>query len=859
MRKTYILLAAIARCSVSRIAIIGLLAGLVAPAQTALAAAAAQDTTPPDERNQPIIVTAPIFRDVQSERNLDEEGIGSYGVSTIDELLGEVQVELGDESEEPLILVNGKRINDLSEIGALPVEALRNLQVLPRGSAVRVGGTSNQRVISLTLRSNVRSATVTAAAKTATDGDWYAGRGEVIFTKVKGSTRANLAFRARGDSALLESDRDIIQPAPRRPFALGGNVVGFPDSAGEIDPLLSALAGETVTVVPFPTGSAPTLSDFLAQANQPAVTDLGEFRTLRPRTRTYEINGTYAMPLTPWLTSTATVRLGRNESHGKRGLPSTLFVLQSTNPSSPFSEDVGLAFYGPNPLISRSTRDNAEVNLTLDAEVGRWSGNFNAKHSDSRNTSRSERQAVSTIHLDDSVNPFATDLPGLITLRRDKATAHAVNTHFELTANGPAFKLPAGDLQVTAEGQLDWYNLHTSSTFSTANQNADSRRSEQLIRGAVEIPLASRANDFLPQIGELSATAEYSRLHFSDAGSLNHHAFGLTWEPTAAVRLRAAVEGTDSPAPIETLGNPVIITPDVRVFDPLTGQTVDVTQITGGNPSVLPQTTKIRNVSALLRLVPRLNLQLSGEYTDSDRRNFLSSLPDSSAAIMLAFPERFVRDSSGNLTTVDLRPVNFESDREKRLRWGLSMSTKIRGGLLGASEEPAPAPGAGRGPRRPGTYFQLTANHTVVFSDKIVIRSGLDPVNLLGGGAVGIGGGRTRHQIDGTAALTSGGLGARLGVTWRGASTLNTRIGTATDTLHFTPVMLVNLRTFAEMKRFMPQSNWAKGFRVSLDVLNVFNDRQSVRDSAGNTPLQYQPAYRDAIGRTVELELRKVF
>jgi iron complex outermembrane receptor protein len=47
--------------------------------------------------------------------------------------------------------------------------------------------------------------------------------------------------------------------------------------------------------------------------------------------------------------------------------------------------------------------------------------------------------------------------------------------------------------------------------------------------------------------------------------------------------------------------------------------------------------------------------------------------------------------------------------------------------------------------------------------------------------------------------------------------------------------------------------------RMSLSVLNATNDRQEVRDSFGGTPLQYQPGYRDPIGRTVELELRKVF
>ena len=61
------------------------------------------------------------------------------------------------------------------------------------------------------------------------------------------------------------------------------------------------------------------------------------------------------------------------------------------------------------------------------------------------------------------------------------------------------------------------------------------------------------------------------------------------------------------------------------------------------------------------------------------------------------------------------------------------------------------------------------------------------------------------------------------------------------------------------MKQLFPHSKVARGFRLSVDVINLFNDRQAVRDSLGATPLQYQPGYRDPIGRTIEFEIRKVF
>jgi outer membrane receptor protein involved in Fe transport len=98
-----------------------------------------------------------------------------------------------------------------------------------------------------------------------------------------------------------------------------------------------------------------------------------------------------------------------------------------------------------------------------------------------------------------------------------------------------------------------------------------------------------------------------------------------------------------------------------------------------------------------------------------------------------------------------------------------------------------------------------------------------------------------------------------MGVTWRGPNELQSRFNGVTDTLHFSPLLAINLRAFADMHRLLPHSAWAKGFRLSLDAVNLTDKRQTVRDSLGRTPLQYQPAYRDPLGRTIEVELRKVF
>jgi hypothetical protein len=853
-----------------RLTVALLLAGTAIPAQSATDTASGTETSAAQpQRGEDITVIGQLFRDVKPEQQLDRQGIESYAVSTVGDLLDEVENEL-DDDQEPMILVNGERVDDVNDIGSFPVEALTKVEVLPRGSAIRIGGSSGQRVINLSLVGKMRSATATAAVRTATEGHWNAERGEGLLTFIQNRTRANLGLRIGNEDSLLESDRNVTQPAPILPYSIQGNIIGFPNTFGEVDPLLSALAGRVVTVAPVPAKTNPALSDFVANANNPSMTDLGRLRTLRPAVRNYNLNGSFSTRLAPWLTGNLNFSLNRHVSHSLRGLPPALFVLSATNPTSPFSNDVGLAMYGLEPLRSRSVTDGGELRLALNGTFGRWSSNFNASHSETENVYDTDRTTnPGAIALDAGVNPFATDLSGLIGLTTDRSRYRSTTDLAELSVTGPLFEMPAGAVQATLDGRLRWYRAHSRSTFSPAS-NRGFGRDEQSLRGAIELPLTSRRMNVIPQIGDLSASAEYARVHFSDAGPASNYGFGLTWNPNDILRIRGSIERSENAPLIELLGSPVIETPAVRVFDPLTGETVDVTEISGGNPNLRPETATVRRVTALLRLVPRLNLQLNADYADIDARHFISTLPLASLPIMLGFPDRFIRNSEGTLTTIDLRPVNFDSHREKRLRWGLSLRSKLGGGsafgpaLAGAGdpgEEPQvqPLSGSQGNARNRSTYFELTANHTIVFLDRILIRPGLGAVDLLGGGALGIGGGRVRHQVDATAALTSDGLGARVGATWRGATTLDASIGGVSDTLHFSPLFLLNLRLFAEGRRLLPNSEWAKGLRLSLNVVNAANQRQKVRDSFGNTPLQYQPAYRDPLGRTIEFEIRKIF
>ena len=132
-------------------------------------------------------------------------------------------------------------------------------------------------------------------------------------------------------------------------------------------------------------------------------------------------------------------------------------------------------------------------------------------------------------------------------------------------------------------------------------------------------------------------------------------------------------------------------------------------------------------------------------------------------------------------------------------------------------------------------------------------------VDLLHGGAVGFGITQPRHFVNGSVALSGPGYGVRLNAAYRSASTLQSGSLAAPEELRFASLFTANLRTFVELDSIWPKSTLLKQTRVSLGVNNLANRRQRVTDAAGMVPLRFQPAYRDSVGRTVEIELRKVF
>jgi hypothetical protein len=190
-----------------------------------------------------------------------------------------------------------------------------------------------------------------------------------------------------------------------------------------------------------------------------------------------------------------------------------------------------------------------------------------------------------------------------------------------------------------------------------------------------------------------------------------------------------------------------------------------VTATTGGNPDLLADRRSVFKIGSNWQPLKDTDLRLRADYVHSRIERPISNITVT-PEIEAAFPGRFVRDASGQLVSVDLRPVNFDSSRKDTLRVGLDFSKPLksrrpsqsvidqiraqfggarRGGTQGGAGGPPPGPPpegsgggggrgfAGRGFGGGGGFFgggnrgrlQFSLTDTITFVDKVTIAPGL--------------------------------------------------------------------------------------------------------------------------------------
>lgn len=787
--------------------------------------------------------------DFAVEQEYDEDAVASYAAGSVGEVIDAIRGENGD--EDPAILVNGRPVADSSDIADLPPEAIARIETLPRGAAQRVNGAAGQRAYNVVLKRQVRTAIVTASDEFATEGGWNNVRGELQLTSIEGQNRLNLSLRGADSGYLLESERPFAPRFDDTLYSPLGNVL----PAGgrfDVDPVLSALAGFPVTSVALPGGAAaPTLVALVPGANTLNPSVRRDFRSLRGASRPINLSLSGNRQLNEKFSLSFNAQAGWTDNRSLQGLARVRVTVPATNAFTPFSVPVTLYLEDPNrPLESRSTSNTQGVSATLNALLGEWRGTLNARH-DRREQDSTFAFSGVVPALANTVNPFDGSLAAQIPITASTSDSVSRTTAVSGEASGPLARLWAGTLEARVSSSLQWDDYAGQS--SSGDRSFDQR--QLAIGGGLSLPLTAREPAFLPALGDSDLAFDIGRIDLGGgAGSLERWSLALNWQPAGWLRAVALTTRDETAISPILLAAPATTVAEVPYFDPLTGDTVEVTSIFGGFAGLLPEDRRTRSIALTASPWKKYNLQLDGEYALDDIRNQIGALPEPSPAVLAAFPERFVRDANGTLILVDGRSINLARQRSERLRLGVRFTVPI-----GPPPQRLPAANGRPGTRTPQTKLQVNLAHTEILSNTSVIRPGLPVIDLLGGGAVGFGGAQPRGSSSANIALTRGPTGIRVDARRRGQSLLLFGSAAAPQLLTFGALTTVDAKFYTDLAEFFPASSIAKGTRLTVSFDNIFNRRQVVLNEAGFAPQQYQLIRRDPLGRTVQVELRKSF
>ena len=557
------------------------------------------------------------------------------------------------------------------------------------------------------------------------------------------------------------------------------------------------------------------------EADSSSGADQTRFRTLKPDHRRLVLNGVLARQATEQVTVTASAGADVEEFRRLNGLP-----------------DGEASLVDPRPLRQKITAGGGYGNLNANAGLGRWeltgTAEFGLRETDTSTQLPLEPAIADTLNLD---------------RRIERAHSNSKTGRLAAEGSGPLITLPAGELRLNVSTEFSRSTLDQRvrrDTFSVEGQRSRNDAGASL---DASIPITKGAAETANPLRGLSAQFGAAIRSVSDIGTLHSFSAGINWAPTTVVSLNAAIKADQQPPTLIQVASPRIETSGVPWFDYVTGETVDVAQITGGNPFL--HRDRRRTLSVAMNVVPfgPGPLRVSVDYKDVRINDLIAGLPGATAAIQEAFPERFIRDETGTLVQVDTRPLNLVWERRNQLHWGVLMRYPWARDRKGEDEDKAEQAD------RLGMRFSL--DHTLVLRHRLLLRRDFPSLDLLNGDAKGDFGGQPRHIVQWELSAFKRGIGARLSGRWQSGTRVEEGPIGSNTFLRFSPLMQHDFRLFTDLGKRLPQEGWARGLRISFIVANLLNDHQKVRDATGATPLRYQRGYVDPYGRTISLELRK--
>ncbi|GAA4030650.1 hypothetical protein GCM10022281_07590 [Sphingomonas rosea] len=366
-----------------------------------------------------------------------------------------------------------------------------------------------------------------------------------------------------------------------------------------------------------------TERDISARVGEPI--DSRPFRTLVGAQQAVNLSGTISRPISKVFTGTLTGEASRTRGTSALGLLST------------------------DPIRRTTTSNTLGFGASVNGQKDKWrlSGTANVDYAESN-----------------------SDTP----VRLDESRSRRGTISLDGTATGPLMTLPAGTSNITVKAGVSALSIDSRS--QRAGTPVRSKFDRQIAEGSasVDLPLTERAS----KIGRLTANLNGGIDQLSDFGTLTSLGAGLNWSPDPKLNFLASFTREEGAPSLQQLGDPFLETTGVPFFDAVRGQTVSVTTVTGGNPALDADRRNVFKIGGNYRLSDEPGLNLRAEFVHERVDRPQISFPAATAALEAAFPSRFIRDGSGQLLSVDLRPVNADYSRRDTLRWGFDFNKQLK-------------------------------------------------------------------------------------------------------------------------------------------------------------------------------------
>ncbi|WP_157219182.1 TonB-dependent receptor [Flavisphingomonas formosensis] len=792
-------------------------------------------------------------------------------------------------SNATLTLINGRRVagsgakGDFTDLSLIPSVALERIEVLADGASALYGADAVGGVVNVRLRTRYDGAESRMRLGSVTKG----GAREIQLGQLAGthwsSGQIVLAYEYYHRGALAAASRRFAGSADLRPlggsdfrssYAVPGTLLGYDPALGTYVPSYGIPDGQD--------GTALGPGDFHAGGN------LGnqlEGSDLLPRQTRHSLYLHAEQQLGTALTLYGEGHYA-HRSFSYAGAPSlALMMVTPANPwfVSPTGSASDLIAYSfareLGPVRTRGTVEAYTLTGGAKLDLGHdWRIDLSYSRGHSATDNRSDR-IVNTTRLDEALgntpipagsdydpardgyfNPFGSGTSNGAALldyigggysterlrnRLDTAT---------LALDGPLVRLPAGAVRIALG--TSWRrehflrggeNFYTGDTPTPLTESRGSRSMEALY-AELSVPLFGPDNA-LPGLHQLLLSAAVRHEHYSDFGSTTNPKLGLVWEPVEGLALKASY-GTSFRAPaLPEINDPVRIS--ATQLPNSAGSYTPVLFLTGGNRDLEPE--KARSLTLGMRVAPP-RTGFSGELTFFRTRfanqigrpayeNILAALTDPTLAPFVSAvhpatsPEDLARVEAliadpGSIVPANYPPSLFQAIVDSRyvntaelivrgLDLALSKTVALGDGQLGLS-------GA--------------ASWLLAYKQRLTPTAALiDKVDLVGYPAA------FRGHV--TADWSEG--------PWGASATVN-HVGGMRDTVSV-PARHVGSWTTLDLQ-LRVQPRWrglASGLTLALSAQNLLDSDPPFVNRA--SPLGYDPANANALGRFVSLQLTKAW